>query len=661
MCGISGWFQINSKVAIQDSALGIESMTTTIAHRGPDDRGVVVFDDAALGMTRLSIIDLAGGHQPMANNTEDCWIVFNGEIYNFNELREELRVKGHRFRSRSDTEVILCAYEEWGSDCVRRLRGMFALAIYDRRWPKTTTRRVGSKTSTLLLTRDRIGKKPLYYYRDEERLIFGSEIKVILAHPSVRRAINRSVIPLYLTHGYVPAPFTMFEDIYELPPGHTLTVRDGEVKVSKYWDLPVPESSDRIFTEKQYIVRLQELFEEAVRIRLISDVPLGAFLSGGLDSSAIVAVMSRLMDQPVKTFAIGFAEDTSFNELDYAREVANTYKTDHHEFVVKPDAIDLLPKLVWHHDQPFGDSSAIPTYLVAQMTREHVKVALTGDGSDELFAGYERFAAARLAESFRRVPRFLQDGMAQLLGALPESTAYNGFVRRARRFVESAPLPLAERYLQWVGMFRSEVLRELFTDVVDIDPEAHFRTYFDSRLDNDPIAQLLSVNMKSYLPGDLLVKTDRMTMANSLEARSPFLDQELLQFAVTIPTDLKLKGRTTKYILKRALEGIVPRKIIQRKKHGFGVPVGHWFRTNLREYVRDTILAPDALQRGYFKEETLRRLVDEHQTGKRDHGHRLWTLLTFEIWHQLFIDQEVGPWLPIPHKTKSEFYASSGA
>jgi asparagine synthase (glutamine-hydrolysing) len=644
MCGICGWLDFDMKFCLGNKRAAAERMNATLAHRGPDDAGVAVFDDAALAMSRLSIIDLTTGHQPIANDAETSWIVYNGEIYNFPELRPELEARGHRFRTRSDTEVILHAYEAWGPGCVRRLRGMFAFAIYDRR--ARVINRSGQPSavgSCLFLARDRVGKKPLYYYHDADRLVFASEIKALLAHPDVPRRINRRIIPLYLAYGYVPAPFTMFEDIYELPPGHALTAQDGQVAVHEYWDAAYPSISGLHLSEQEYTKRLRELLEEAVRIRLISDVPLGAFLSGGLDSTAIVAFMARLMDQPVKTFAIGFEDDPSFDELEYARLAAHTYGTDHREFVVRPDAVDLLPKLVWHYDQPFADSSAIATYLVSKLTREHVTVALTGDGSDELFAGYERFAATRLAEAYRRTPQLMQAALGHLLRALPESTSYDGFVRRARRFVENAPLPLAQRYLGWVGIFHDGFLRELLADDTDVAPVSHFKTYFEQVQDVDPIGQLLSVNIKSYLPGDLLVKTDRMTMANSLEARCPFLDQELLEFAARIPSDLKLKRLTTKYILKRALEGYVPREIIQRKKHGFGVPVGHWFRTSLKDYVRRVLLSPQALRRGYFREEALRRLIEEHQNGKRDHSHRLWALLSFEMWHRVFLDQEIIP------------------
>jgi asparagine synthase (glutamine-hydrolysing) len=658
MCGICGWIELGSASGFPSARSTVGSMSATIEHRGPDDWGSAHFKDAAIGMTRLSIIDLEGGHQPLTNERKDCSIVLNGEIYNFLDLRKELQAKGHRFKTRSDTEVVLRAYEEWGDQCLDRLRGMFALAIYDSRLANSGYSRRGETSSRLLLARDRVGKKPLYYYRDERRIIFGSEIKALLMHPSVEGEVRRNSLSLYLTYGYVPAPYTFFENIYELAPGHKLVVQDGDVAVEQYWKLPVQEVGPET-SERRYLGRLRELLEEAVRVRLVSDVPLGAFLSGGIDSAAVVAFMTRLMNEPVKTFSIGFTDEPSFNELDHARAVARTFNTDHHEFLVTADAIDLLPKLVWQYDQPFADSSAIPAFLVARMTREHVKVALTGDGSDELFAGYERFAAARLAENYRRLPHLLQNSISRLFASMPEATSYRSFVRRARRFVDSAALPLTERYLNWVGIFPTSLINELVTDEIESDPVSHFQTYFDSSSQSDPIAQLLTVNMKTYLPGDLLVKTDRMAMANSLEARCPFLDQELLEFAASIPSTLKLKGMTTKYILKRALEGMVPHEIIHRKKHGFGVPVGRWFRTSLKRYVHETLLSPEALQRGYFRESSLRHLIEEHQSGKRDHGHRLWALLTLEIWHRVFIDQKVSPCLSEIPKRKLKSYALS--
>jgi asparagine synthase (glutamine-hydrolysing) len=635
MCGICGYLE--KKSAPRKDATVLRKQRETLAHRGPDDSGLVALDNATLGMTRLSVIDLVTGRQPMANEDESCWIVHNGEIYNFRELRRELNALGYRFRTRSDTEAILHAYEEWGADCVPRLRGMFAFAIYDRR-----SKRKGGR-GRLFIARDRVGKKPLYYYEGANQFVFASEIKALLAHPGVPQQVNRRAIPLYLAYGYVPAPYTMFENICELPPGHIINVQEGEVTVQEYWDVKYPAEPELDLSQQEIIDNLRTLLAGAVELRLVSDVPLGAFLSGGLDSTAVVACMARLMDQPVKTFAIGFEDDPSFNELEFARRVARLYGTDHREFVVRPDTIAVLPKLVWHYDQPFADSSAVPTYLVSKLTREHVTVALTGDGGDELFAGYERFAAARLAEVYQRTPPFIKSTLTHLFRNLPESTRYDGFVRRARRFVENAPLPLAQRYLGWVGIFSADFIRELLADGIEVDPLSHFQSYFQNVHEVDPIGQLLYVNTKTYLPGDLLVKTDRMSMANSLEARCPFLDHKLLEFAARIPSNLKLRGLTTKYILKKALNGHIPREIIRRKKHGFGVPIGHWFRTNLKDYVREVLLSSQALQRGYFKDTALRRIIGEHQNGKRDHGHRLWALLTFEVWHRVFLDKDMNP------------------
>jgi asparagine synthase (glutamine-hydrolysing) len=614
-------------------------MNATLTHRGPDGSGIVLLGNTALAMSRLRIIDLTTGDQPIPNEDETCWIVYNGEIYNFLDLRRELEATGHRFRTRSDTEVILHAYEAWGPDCVHHLQGMFAFAVYDGRpQPPRCHGPSSAVGGFLFLGRDRLGKKPLYYYHDADCFIFASEIKAILAHPRVPRVVNRSVIPLYVTYGYVPAPYTLFEGIYELPPGHTLTLRDSQVTVCEYWDVTYPTDLTCHLTEQEISKRLRELLEEAVRRRLVSDVPLGAFLSGGVDSTAVVACMARLMQQPVKTFAIGFADEPSFNELPYARLAASTYGTEHYEFVVRPDTMTLLPKLVSHYDQPFADSSALPTYLVSQLAREHVTVALTGDGGDELFAGYERFVAARLAEGYGRIPLLVRAALVALSNNLPESTRYNSIVRRMCRFVTYASLPLAQRYRGWVAVFNDSFRRELLAYGPPVDIEGHFAAHFKRVQDVDPLGQLLYVNTKTYLPGDLLVKADRMSMAHSLETRCPFLDQNLIEFAAHVPSHLKIRGLTTKYILKRALRGLVPAEVIARRKHGFGVPIGRWFRTDLKDYVRDVLLDPQALRRGYFNEATLSRLVDEHQSGKRDYSHCLWALLTFEVWHRMFID-----------------------
>lgn len=624
MCGICGLYHADGQPA-DDNLLA--RMIATLRHRGPDDMGLWSDGPVGLANARLAVIDLSpAGHQPMSNEDGTIWIAFNGEVYNFLELRRQAVQRGHRLVSRTDTEAVLHLYEDLGTSCIHLLRGMFAFALWDGREQR------------LFLARDRLGQKPLYYSWDGTRLAFASEIKALLECPWLPREINIEAVPVYLAHGYVPTPDTIFRHVRALLPGHTLTIEDGRLEVAGYWD--VAYSVTEVLSENECVEELRVRLREAVRLRLISDVPLGAFLSGGIDSTAIVALMSQLSERPVRTFAIGFVGEPSFNELDYARQAADRYGTDHHEFVVEPDAVELLPKLVWHHDQPFADSSAIPTYLVSQLTRQHVTVALSGDGGDELFAGYERFAAARLAERWAWMPGWVWDAAARLLHALPESTTYRGVVRRARRFFEAAGLPPLDRYLSWVGLFSAELREKVLASGTEMDVRASFHRYLDQVRDMDPISQLLYLNTKTYLADDLLVKADRMSMAHGLETRSPFLDHELVHWAARLPVDLKLQGTSTKYILKRALHGLVPDDIIDRPKHGFGVPVGCWFRAELSGYVRETLLGRRALDRGYFRPEGLRWLIEQHQTGRRDFGHQLWTLLTFEVWHRVFIDRE---------------------
>jgi asparagine synthase (glutamine-hydrolysing) len=632
MCGICGYINLNGHPAGREI---VERMNRVLVHRGPDDAGVLIDDLIALAMRRLAVIDLAGGRQPMSNEDGSVWVICNGEIYNFQTLRAEMEQRGHQLASYSDTEVIIHLYEEYGQEFPRHLRGMFALAIWD------------SRQQRLLLARDRVGKKPLFYFHDGQQFIFASEIKAILVHPAVPRRVRVEAVPAYLTYGYVPTPDTLFADIQRLPPGHLLTVDAQGLRVRPYTDSDVarPQPAPVGYDQQDYVREIRGLFREAVALRMISDVPLGAFLSGGLDSTAVVAVMSELSTEPVKSFAIGFADEPSFNELEYARLVARRYGADHHEFVVQAEAWDLIPKLVWHYDEPFADSSAIPTYLVSQLTRQHVTVALSGDGGDELFAGYERFAAARLAQRYCRLPGWIRRLVSSTLDFLPESTAYRDLVRRARRFARGAALPLLEGYLGWVSIFSDELRDQILLQTSELAPVPDYRQYWDD-VEGDDIARLLYLNIQTYLLDDLLVKADRTSMANSLEVRSPFLDSELVRFAATIPSELKLKGTTTKHILKQAFADLVPPEIVHRPKHGFGVPVGRWFRTSWRDYIQEILLSPRALQRGYFDEGGLRWLIDQHLSGQRDFGHALWTLLTLELWHQNFIDGEII-WQPI--------------
>ncbi len=626
MCGICGAIHFDGSPV---DPTDLTRMTESIRHRGPDDSGVWAVGSVGLGNTRLAIIDLSpAGHQPLGNETGDVQIAFNGEIYNFPPLRAELQARGHTFRSRTDTETIVHLFEERGIECLHALRGMFALAIWD------------GGARELWLARDRLGKKPLYYFSDPSRLVFGSEIKCLLAYPGVPRALDASALPLYLTYGYVPAPDTMFAGIRMLRPGCRLRVANGDVEEREYWSPPSPSpvnETDGGGPGRGYAAALLDHLREAVRLRLISDVPLGAFLSGGLDSSAIVALMAEAASGPVKTFAIGFSGEPSYDETAHARAVAQHLGTEHHEFIVQPDAVDLVPKLAWHFDQPFGDSSAIPTYLVSKLAREHVTVALTGDGGDELFAGYDRFRAARLAQYYQRVPPPLHRALAALARRWPQSTGYAAIGRRALRFVDAARRPLPEQYLGWVGIMSPELARALLIPAGG-DPLSHFERYFRVAASADPVPALLDVNLRSYLPDDLLIKADRMSMAASLEARSPFLDHVLVEFAAGLPASLKLRGSAGKYILKQAFAGLLPPEIIHRRKHGFGVPVGKWFRTTLRDYWHDIALSPRAQARGLVHPEVVRQLTAEHLSGERDHGHVLWTLLMLEVWAETFLD-----------------------
>jgi len=630
MCGICGKLNFNKDEPV-DPGL-IRQMCQILSHRGPDDEGIYVQKNCGLGHRRLSIIDLtAAGHQPMCNEDGTIWIVFNGEIYNFLELRKSLAAKGHRFISSTDTETILHLYEEEGTDCLKKLRGMFAFAIYDE------------KNGRLFLARDRVGKKPLVYAVKDTSLIFASEIKAILLDPAIQREVDVTVLHHYLTYEYCPSPLSIFKGINKLPPAHFLIWEQGKVRIERYWDLRYREKLT-LSSEEEYGERFKELFEESVRIRLMSDVPLGAFLSGGIDSSATVAFMSTLTSRPVKTFSIGFEEE-EYNELPYARIAAERFKTDHHEFMVKPDAVEILPKLVYYYNEPFADSSAIPTYYVSKLTRKHVTVALNGDGGDESFAGYERYIADRLAGYYQMVPALLREKIIRrIVEALPHAENRRNFFRRLKRFVRGISEQPERRYVRWICFFDNEMKDDIYsnefrelnkgTDSVDLIVRWYGKADGKSFLD-----RTLFVDVMSYLPEDLLVKVDIASMANSLEARSPFLDHKLMEFAASLPSSLKLNGIVTKYLLKESLRGILPEEILQRKKMGFGVPIDCWFRGELKEMAFDTLLSPAALQRGYFKKESIERLLNEHITLRADHSYRIWALLFLELWHRMFIDR----------------------
>jgi len=613
-------------------------MIDSQAHRGPDDCGVWSDERCALGHRRLSIIDLSeAGRQPMSNACGDIQITFNGEIYNFQQLRRELEGLGHSFRTRTDTEAIIYAYEQWGVDCLAKLRGMFAFGIWDRRRRR------------LFLARDRVGKKPLFYAQFGDRFLFASELQGLLADKDVPREVDPPAIDSYLSYGYVPAPSAAFKGVYKLPPAHYLALdlkQTGfEKRVERYWSLDY-EPKLRIGEDEACEV-LREKMTEAVRLRMISDVPLGGFLSGGVDSSVVVGLMAQLSGAKVKTFSIGFNE-AAYDETAHARRIAERWETDHHEFIVEPDALSILPKLVRHYGEPYADSSAIPTFYVAQMTRRHVTVALNGDGGDESFAGYERYLANYLAERMRSVPGAATAARA-LSRVIPESIDPKSRARRARRFLAVASRPMAERYPRWLKMFQDESKTRLYSPefsgllngqsagslnaLFNGSPPSHSPTYPPTH----PIDAAMAIDVASYLPYDLLVKVDITSMANSLEARSPFLDHEVMEFAARLPVEIKFRGGRLKSLLKRAFADLLPPENVNRRKMGFGVPVGQWFRGPLRDLLRDTLFSPRSLERGYFRETEVRRLVDEHMGRRADHSFQLWNLLMLELWHREFI------------------------
>jgi len=630
MCGICGELSFDRSRPV--SADVVRAMRDQITHRGPDASGVFVSPDgvAGLGVRRLKIIDLSpSANQPMSNEDASVHLVFNGEIYNFQPIRDRLAAAGHRFRSRSDSEVIVHLYEEKGDRFVDELEGMFAVALWDVRRQR------------LVLARDRAGEKPLFVFRDDRRLVFASEIKSFFAHADIGLDINVEALPYYFIYGYVPGPDTFYRGVSHVEPGTIVTVSpDGATDSRTYWTLRFPDAVAQpavVPDRREAAGRVRSLMTRAVERRLISDVPLGAFLSGGVDSTIVVGVMAGVTRKPVKTFSIGFEGDAAYDETSYAREVAERFHTDHTEFRVTPSAIGLIDTLLWHHDGPFGDSSAIPTYLVSQLTRQHVTVVLTGDGGDELFAGYLRFRSALAAE---RLPHWSGSLMSALLSPLPAPPHERHWLSRARRFARHMNLPLLERLTTWNSFFLENLDRLLARDVGQphsaIDPLRPLRRHVEELKRLSPLSQLLLANFVTYLPGDLLVKSDRMTMAVSLEARAPFLDRELTEYAATLPDTWKLPpaGRS-KAILREAFADMIPDRVNRRGKMGFGVPLDRWFRGDLRPYVRDTLLAANARCRDYLASDEIERIVRRHESGEANLGQQIWCLLAFERWLQL--------------------------
>jgi asparagine synthase (glutamine-hydrolysing) len=624
MCGICGEVRFDGGRVEADV---VRRMRETLVHRGPDSEGLYLSTAAGLGFRRLRIIDLTpNADQPLPNEDGSIRIVFNGEIYNYRELRRGLEPR-HSFRSQSDTEVIVHLYEEMGADAIAELDGMFALAIWDER------------NCRLLLARDRTGKKPLFYTQTARHLVFASEIKSLLAHPEVAAEIDTESIPYFFMYGYPAGPRTMYSGIQEVPPATVVTIaHSGSVVSHRYWNAGMTVGRDRSLQtvdRREAAATVRRLLTDAVSKRLVSDVPLGAFLSGGVDSTVIVGLMSALMGEPVKTFSIGFEGETAYDETSYARLAAERFQTDHTEFHVTPSAVELLDRLIWHHDGPFGDASAIPTYIVSELTRRQVTVVLNGDGGDELFAGYLRFRAGVLSE---RIPRPAALALKAIVERLPSPASERHWLSYARRFAHALNLPLYERLTRWNSVFFEDLDQLLVPEL--LNPPINPLKYLEGELERlqempTTLAKLLHANFTTYLPGDLSVKMDRCTMANSLEARSPFLDTALIEYVTALPDDLKLDGKRTKVILREACADLLPVAIQTRAKMGFGVPLGAWFRGALREYLCDHLLDSRARYRAYLVPRTVHRIVERHLAGQIDGGQQLWSILCFERWLRL--------------------------
>jgi asparagine synthase (glutamine-hydrolysing) len=614
VCGIAGAVDLSAAVAPDAGGL-----VATLRHRGPDAAGVYARPGVALGQSRLAVIDLETGDPPIANEDGTVGVAFNGEVYGFAAIRSELEAAGHRLTTSGDTEVVAHLAEQLDPAALcRRLDGMFALALWDDRRRR------------LVLARDRFGKKPLHYWHDGRRLVFGSEIKALLAHPAVPRRLDPAAIPAYLTFGYVPTPGTFYDGIRSVPAGHLLTFDAGGLRIAPYWRPPLPgvDCEHLDLGPEEQRRELRRLICDAVDRRRVADVPVGAFLSGGVDSSTVVAFLARLSARPVRTFTIGFDDGDGFDERPHAARVAAAYGTDHTELVVRPDVTEVIDRLVRHHDQPFGDSSALPTFLLAELTRRHVTVALSGDGGDELFAGYERFAAARLLDRFDRLPAAVRHAALRAAGRVPAG-AFGGRAGSARRMLHRSGAGLPWSYLSWISYTPREWVERLLPGA---DPWAidAYGDLWAATAGADVLDRLQHLNLRTYLVDDLLVKVDRTTMAHGLEVRSPFLDTALAEFALRLPLRSRVRGGTLKWALKDVARDLLPREIVHRRKRGFGVPLDRWFRTDLRPWVRGLLAGPSARVNGYVKPEAVTGLLDAHAAGAA-HGHTIWTLLTLEV------------------------------
>ncbi|VFQ44336.1 asparagine synthase (glutamine-hydrolyzing) [Desulfoluna butyratoxydans] len=634
MCGIAGIINTNHAPVSPDI---LKKMADVLKHRGPDDEGFFMNRPEAeprpkwkhvtgqghvgLAHRRLSIIALDSGHQPIPNEDRSVWVTYNGEIYNYASIKAELTGKGHRFATDSDTEVIVHAYEEWGDACVQKFRGMFAFVLWDQRRDR------------IFAARDRVGIKPLYYFFEANRFVFGSEIKAILEHPDVPRKVRSESVSDYFHLMYVPGPESIFDGIHKLLPGHTLSIENGAMRIEEYWDISFARTLD--FTEDEWCRRVLHKLEEAIDLRMLSDVPLGAFLSGGVDSGAVVALMAGLSDAPVKTASIGFADET-FNELPYARRVAEQYNTHHHEKTVDADSLGILDKLVWHFDEPFADSSAIPTYYVSRIAREKVTVSLSGDGGDENFAGYRRhlfdFAENRLRGVFPEW--FRKTVISGLADIYPKADRLPRFLRAKTLLTNLSREPVQGYYnsMAWFqgapDLFTPEMKKELN----GYSPVCHYERYFRKSDASCPLSRVQYTDMKTYLVDDILTKVDRASMANSLEVRVPVLDHEFMELVAAMPSNLKLKKREGKYIFKKSLAGHLPHDCMYREKKGFSIPLSSWVKNDLKSVFEDTVLSKNSFCGDYLNEKAVKRLWGQHQKGQRDFAFEIWAILVFELW-----------------------------
>ena len=634
MCGIAGFVSAGPALAAAEGETRLRAMIAPLRHRGPDGEGVWTDGRAGLAHARLAVIDLsAAAHQPMASIGGEVWITYNGEVYNFADIRRDLVSLGYRFKSRSDAEVVVNGWHAWGERIFSKMRGMFALALWDRR------------TRRLILARDRIGKKPLYWARSPTGLVFGSEIKALFAWPGVARSPDLGAIGHFLALQYVPSPLTAFAGVRKLPPAHYLVIAaesDGSLAASdpiRYWELPLPDCGAARRKPAELRGELVERLAEAVRLRLVSDVPLGVFLSGGVDSSAVVAMMARIGAGPIKTFSIGFA-DRRYDEARYARMVAQHCGTQHRELVVEPDAVAVLPRLVWHYGEPFADPSAVPTWYVAEMARREVTVALTGDGGDECFLGYRRYRAMQWLARLDCLPPAGRAALAGLLGAAPPAIARRLLLGRIAAAVRAPPSDPAARYLPTLEFFGDADKREGYGEAMRgrADPASVLLApYFAAA--QSLVGSANRADIHTYLPDDLMVKVDVAGMAHGLEARSPLLDHELVEWAVRLPVSVKMARGVPKALFKSAMEPYLPRAVLYRPKRGFGCPIDRWFRSELKEMAYDTLLSQRARERCLFRADYTHRLLDEHCSGRADHQNRLWALLMLESWFRMWIDQ----------------------